>query len=62
MSVEMNRQSAFFRGDERSEGAGLGLYIVQAITDKLKGSVEVFETGHNGTSIRLVLPDMKGVD
>jgi signal transduction histidine kinase len=49
----------FFRASDRSDGAGLGLYIVQSITATLKGSVEIARTGRDGTSIKLVLPNLK---
>jgi signal transduction histidine kinase len=48
----------FFRGSDRSEGAGLGLYIVQNITAKLKGTVEIAHTGPDGTSIKLSFPSL----
>lgn len=49
----------FFRASVRSEGAGLGLYVVHSIAAKLKGSVTIEKTGPEGTTIKLVLPTLK---
>jgi signal transduction histidine kinase len=49
----------FFRATERSEGAGLGLYIVKETIDKLHGSIEVDSTIGQGTTFRMRIPNMK---
>jgi signal transduction histidine kinase len=49
----------FFRATERSEGAGLGLYIVKETIDKLHGSIEVDSTINKGTTFRMRIPNMK---
>ncbi len=47
----------FFRATERSEGAGLGLYIVKETIDKLGGSMEVSSELGNGTTFLVRLPN-----
>ena len=49
----------FFRATERSEGAGLGLYIVKETVEKLMGSIEVDSVLGEGTRFRIKLPNMK---
>lgn len=49
----------FFRATERSEGAGLGLYIVKETVDKLHGQISVESTLGEGTIFRLQIPNMK---
>lgn len=49
----------FFRATERSEGAGLGLYIVKETIDKLHGTIEVDSTISQGTTFRMRIPNMK---
>jgi signal transduction histidine kinase len=47
-------------GPRRSEGAGLGLSIVRAITDAHRGRVEVDSRAGTGATFTLVLPDPDG--
>lgn len=47
----------FYRATERSEGAGLGLYIVQEAVKKLGGGIEIKSTLDEGTSFELVFPN-----
>jgi signal transduction histidine kinase len=49
----------FFRATERSEGAGLGLYIVKETIEKLMGTIEVESKLGEGTSFKLRVPNMK---
>lgn len=49
----------FFRATERSEGAGLGLYIVKETIEKLMGAIEVESTLGKGTSFKIRVPNMK---
>jgi PAS domain S-box-containing protein len=49
----------FFRGPIRSEGSGLGLYIVKQTLDRLGGSVSVDSRFNKGTTFRLVIPNLK---
>lgn len=50
----------FFRsGDEMTrttQGTGLGLYLVQQIVEAHRGSVEVVETGPEGTTFKVAIP------
>lgn len=49
----------FFRGPIRSEGSGLGLYIVKQTLDRLGGSVSVDSRFNKGTTFRMVIPNLK---
>ncbi len=49
----------FFRATERSEGAGLGLYIVRETVDKLHGSISVDSKMGEGTTFKIKIPNMK---
>jgi len=48
----------FYRASERSDGAGLGLYMVKEFVEKLKGTVTVTSVENESTSVRIVLPNM----
>lgn len=50
----------FFRGTERSDGAGLGLYIVKETVDKLNGTITVSSTLGRGTDFKVLIPNLKG--
>ncbi|HNC32048.1 MAG TPA: ATP-binding protein, partial [Cyclobacteriaceae bacterium] len=47
----------FYRGHEKSRGAGLGLYIVKEIVTKLKGSIMVTSQEQEGTTVTVTLPN-----
>jgi signal transduction histidine kinase len=49
----------FFRGTERSEGAGLGLYIVKQTLDKLGGNITVTARLGTGTTFTVSIPNYK---
>jgi PAS domain S-box-containing protein len=49
----------FFRATDKSEGSGLGLYIVKQNLEQLKGKVEVKSKKGEGTEITLILPNLK---
>lgn len=49
----------FFRATERSEGAGLGLYIVRETVDKLHGTIEVRSAIGEGTTFHVKLPNLR---
>jgi signal transduction histidine kinase len=49
----------FFRATEKSEGAGLGLYIVKETIEKLEGSIRVNSIFGEGTTFFIQLPNMK---
>ena len=46
----------FWRGDRGSEGAGLGLAIVDQIMKALQGSVSVGEASGGGARFTLIFP------
>lgn len=46
----------FFRGQNRSGGIGMGLYIVQEAVKKLRGSIHLESTPKKGTSFHIRLP------
>lgn len=48
----------FFRGSVKSEGAGLGLYIVREMVSKLKGNIDLTSSPGQGTSVSIELPDL----
>lgn len=47
----------FYRATERSQGSGLGMYIVKQAVDKLKGTIRVRSTFGRGTVISITLPN-----
>lgn len=49
----------FYRATERSEGAGLGLYIVKETVDKLRGSIRVESEVGEGTDFYINIPNAK---
>jgi PAS domain S-box-containing protein len=49
----------FFRGPIRSEGSGLGLYIVKQTLDRLGGTVSVDSRFNKGTTFRMVVPNLQ---
>jgi signal transduction histidine kinase len=48
----------FFRATERSEGAGLGLYIVKESVNKLGGEISLDSTYNEGTTFNIRLPNL----
>jgi PAS domain S-box-containing protein len=49
----------FFRGTEKSDGNGLGLYIVKQSIDKLNGTIQVDSTEGKGTTFRINIPAIR---
>jgi signal transduction histidine kinase len=47
----------FFRATQLSEGAGLGLYIVQEAVDKLKGTIKIDSEIRKGTTFTIEIPN-----
>jgi len=47
----------YFRGNERSKGNGLGLYIVKKAVQKLNGSITFSSTYGEGTSFEVRIPN-----
>lgn len=48
----------FYRAHTRSEGSGLGLYIVKEVIDKLGGNITVSSTLGEGTTFEISLPNL----
>jgi signal transduction histidine kinase len=48
----------FFRANERSEGSGLGLYIVKEMIGKLEGEISVRSIPGSGSSFELLIPNL----
>ena len=53
-----NIYNMFYRASEKSDGAGLGLYLVKEFTEKLRGSVHIESTLHAGTIVEVALPNL----
>ncbi len=47
----------FYRATEKSDGSGLGLYIVKEIIDKLEGSITVSSQVNIGTTFTITIPN-----
>jgi len=47
----------FYRATEKSQGSGLGMYIVKQAVDKLRGTIKVKSTFGKGTTMKIVLPN-----
>jgi signal transduction histidine kinase len=47
----------FFRASEKSKGAGIGLYIVQDMLEKLGGSISVDSLPNKGSIVKVTLPN-----
>ncbi|HEX6223820.1 MAG TPA: two-component regulator propeller domain-containing protein, partial [Chryseolinea sp.] len=64
MGIEKERQSRIFemyyRATDRSQGSGLGLFIVKEIIVKLGGTIEVKSTLGSGSSFIINIPDKMG--
>lgn len=46
----------FYRATDRSQGSGLGMYIVKQAVEKLNGTITLDSTYAKGTTIKIVLP------
>ena len=61
--IELSEQkmifSRFYKQDEFSQGAGLGLSICQVIVEKLRGKIELWSEPGKGSSFTVVLPVVK---
>jgi PAS domain S-box-containing protein len=49
----------FYRGNDKSKGAGLGLYIVKMATEKLNGKVSVDSNPNEGSTFTVTFPALK---
>lgn len=47
----------FYRGNKKSKGTGLGLYIVKQGVDKLGGTISLNSVPQQGTTFTLVIPE-----
>ena len=61
--IELSEQkmifSRFYKQDECSQGAGLGLSICQVIVEKLRGKIELWSEPGKGSRFTVVLPVVK---
>jgi signal transduction histidine kinase len=48
----------FYRATDRSQGSGLGMYIVRQAIEKVEGTISVKSTYGSGTSIRISVPNL----
>jgi PAS domain S-box-containing protein len=46
----------FYRGNENSDGSGLGLFIVKSTIEKMKGEIILKSKVKEGTEIKIILP------
>ncbi len=51
----------FFRATEKSDGSGLGMYIVKQTIDKLEGSIQVESRVGQGTTFFVQIPNLNSV-
>jgi signal transduction histidine kinase len=49
----------FFKASQRSDGAGLGLYLVKEAVRKLKGTISVQSTPGIGSIFSITIPNLK---
>lgn len=49
----------FYRGSERSKGAGLGLYMVRKAVRQLNGKLEITSEPGKGTRVKIILPSLR---
>ena len=49
----------FHRSTDRSEGSGIGLYIVKEVIEKLSGTIEVESVFGQGAVFTIFLPNPK---
>jgi PAS domain S-box-containing protein len=48
----------FYRASSKSDGSGLGMYIVKQAVDKLKGSISIESPSSKGMSTKILLPNL----
>jgi signal transduction histidine kinase len=49
----------FYRADKQSQGAGIGLYVVKEVLEKLKGQIIVESDVEKGSTFHVVIPNLK---
>ncbi|MBO9703820.1 MAG: HAMP domain-containing histidine kinase [Sporocytophaga sp.] len=47
----------FFRGSEKSEGSGMGLFLVQSAVEHLQGELFISSGEKNGTTVKIIIPN-----
>jgi len=47
----------FFRGSEKSEGSGMGLFLVQSAVEHLQGELFISSEERKGTTVKIVMPN-----
>ncbi len=47
----------FYRATDRSQGSGLGMYIVKQAVEKLNGEIKIKSTYGEGTEINIIIPN-----
>lgn len=48
----------FYRGNLKSKGSGLGLYIAKQTVEKMKGKISIQSVFGEGTTVTIALPDL----
>ena len=48
----------FYRATDRSQGSGLGMYIVKQAVEKVNGNISIKSTYGEGTEIKITLPNL----
>jgi signal transduction histidine kinase len=49
----------YYRAHEQGKGAGLGLYVVREVVEKLKGWIHITSVEGKGTTVSILLPNLK---
>lgn len=49
----------FYRADTQSQGAGIGLYVVKEVVEKLKGKIIVESNRNEGSTFHVIIPNHK---
>ncbi len=49
----------FYRANTEAKGSGLGLFIVEEMVQKLKGTIQVESQLHQGTTFKLTVPNLR---
>ena len=48
----------FYRATDRSQGSGLGMYIVKQAVEKVNGKIAIKSTYGEGTELKIMLPNL----
>lgn len=57
--IQENIFNMFFRGNQRSKGSGLGLYVLKNVVNKLNGKITLYSVPYKGTTFKINLPQIK---